>query len=116
MKNAPPAAPDAKADHDESTDGKIEANNNMNRNEARKPMKIGFESDMALEEAVTYFEAIVNGLRKRAIEFRRGGDALSLTPASQVHVEVKASGKERKEKVTFELSWGVETPRDFEIS
>lgn len=83
--------------------------------EERKSGKISFESAMATEEAVNYFEAIINGLRKGSVEFRRGSEALSLQPGARVNVEVKASSKGKKEKVTFELSWSA-GGEDLEIS
>ena len=86
--------------------------------EEKKKPKISFEHEMATEEAVAYFEAVIAGLRKGAVQFRRGEQQLDLTPADTVQVKVKASSKGKKEKVEFELSWSTEAdaPTDFEIS
>jgi amphi-Trp domain-containing protein len=67
--------------------------------------KIKFESVMQRSEAVTYFGALVDGLRQGQLQFRHGEENLSLAPAQQVVVEVKASRKGDKEKVAFELEW-----------
>lgn len=67
--------------------------------------KIAFENDMAREEAVSYLDAIVKGLATGSVTFRQGDECLELQPAANVEVEVKASRKGRKEKVSFELSW-----------
>jgi amphi-Trp domain-containing protein len=115
-KNTTPKATKAPVAKAANTQDAGEPADNVSRPEFKKPMKISFESAMALEEAVAYFEAIVTGLKKGSIEFRRGADSLSLRPGSQVNVEVKASGKGHKEKVTFELSWVIEPQRDFEIA
>ena len=67
--------------------------------------KIKFESAMQRGEAVAYFSALVEGLRRGQLQFRHGDEHLSLTPSEQVYVEVKASLKGDKEKVAFELEW-----------
>jgi amphi-Trp domain-containing protein len=67
--------------------------------------KIKFESVMQRSEAATYFGALVDGLRHGQLQFRHGEENLSLAPAQQVVVEVKASKKGDKEKVAFELEW-----------
>ncbi|HTV17023.1 MAG TPA: amphi-Trp domain-containing protein [Polyangiaceae bacterium] len=67
--------------------------------------KIKFESVMQRTEAATYFGALVDGLRHGQLMFRHGEQHLSLAPAQQVVVEVRASRKGDKEKVAFELEW-----------
>ncbi len=67
--------------------------------------KIKFESVMQRSEAAIYFSALVEGLREGQLQFRYGEENLSLSPAQQVVVEVKASRKGDKEKVAFELEW-----------
>src|SRR5690349_616160 len=67
--------------------------------------KIKFESVMQRSEAVAYFSALVEGLRHGQLQFRHGEEHLSLKPAEQVHVEVKASMKGDVQKVAFELEW-----------
>ena len=67
--------------------------------------KLSFERRMEVEEAVAYFEAIVAGLKKGSIQFRRGEQQLDLSPSSQVRVKVKATSKGSKEKLEFELGW-----------
>jgi len=67
--------------------------------------KIAFENDMTREEAVSYLDAVVKGLATGTVTFRQGDECLELQPAANVAVEVKASRKGRKEKVSFELTW-----------
>ena len=67
--------------------------------------KIKFESVMQRGEAAAYFGALIDGLRHGQLQFRHGDQNLSLAPAQQVVVEVKASRKGDKEKVAFELEW-----------
>jgi amphi-Trp domain-containing protein len=73
--------------------------------ESKGKGKIKFESVMQQSEAATYFGALVDGLRQGQLQFRHGEENLSLAPAQQVVVEVKASRKGDKEKVAFELEW-----------
>lgn len=67
--------------------------------------RIKFKSTMPRAEAVAYFEAIVSGLRKGAMNFKQGEDAVSLSPSEQVEVEVKARRKRNRENVSFEITW-----------
>ncbi len=67
--------------------------------------KISFDSRMDRAEAVTYFEAIVAGLKSGRVEFRQGDDELVLNVGEEVEVAVKASKKGEKEKVSFSLEW-----------
>lgn len=83
---------------------------------AQRGGKVSFQGSMTREEATAYFEAIAAGLRRGSLLFRRGEDQLALSPAPHVEVQVKASGKEHKAKVSFELSWSTQGPSDLEIS
>jgi amphi-Trp domain-containing protein len=67
--------------------------------------RIKFESVMQRGEAVAYFGALVDGLRHGRLQFRHAEENLSLEPAEQVSVEVKASRKGDKERVAFEIEW-----------
>lgn len=72
--------------------------------------KIRFESTLARDEAVSYFKAIVSGLEEGKVNFRQGEESLTLHPADQVAVGVKASKKGDKAKITFELAWRDQDP------
>lgn len=84
----------------------------------KRKAKLSFEAGMDVEEAVSYFEAIIAGMKKGTIQFRRGDEQLDLTPAPYVNVKVKAATKGSKEKIEFELSWSSDAgkPGDLEIS
>ena len=87
-----------------------EESNNM------KKRKIKFESKLDREDAVVYFQAILDGLRKGRLQLKQGEELLIFTPASKLALEVKAGKKDDKEKISFELSWHVEMPEDLEVS
>lgn len=78
--------------------------------------KVKFSSSMQREEAVSYFEAIVAGLKQGTLHFKQGDSSLTVTPAPYIEVEVKAAKKGREEKVSFEISWRHQEPTDLEIS
>jgi amphi-Trp domain-containing protein len=77
--------------------------------------KLGFESFLPREEAVAYFEAIVAGLKKGAIQFKQDDESLTLNPPSHLDIEVKASRKKGRERISFEVSWRAEEPSDLTI-
>ena len=70
-----------------------------------KKTKVSFDATMGREEAVSYFEAIVAGLKSGTIQFRQGEENLTLEVGEQVAVTVKAQQKGEKGKVAFELGW-----------
>ncbi|NVB43385.1 amphi-Trp domain-containing protein [Pseudenhygromyxa sp. WMMC2535] len=70
-----------------------------------KKVKVDFEASMPRAEAVSYFEAIIGGLKSGRLEFRQEGDTLVLSPPDQLEIEVKASRKGDKGKVVFEIEW-----------
>ena len=88
------------------------------QNGAPKPKnkeKVKFESTMQRAEAVAYFQAFVDGLRQGSIHIKQGDKTLSLTPASSLELEVKASRKGKDGKIAFELEWEYPTA-ELEIS
>jgi amphi-Trp domain-containing protein len=92
----------------ESTDGDDDLDDAEATDSKRKGKskgKIKFESVMQRGEAVAYFGALVDGLRHGRLQFRHAEEHLSLEPAEQVSVEVKASKKGDKERVAFEIEW-----------
>ena len=78
--------------------------------------KVTFESVMPREEAISYFEAIVAGLKSGTLRIRQGEESLTLNPPAQLGVNVKAASKGEKEKISFEMTWRVPTEADLTIS
>jgi amphi-Trp domain-containing protein len=75
---------------------------------AKQPSKVKFETVLAREEAVSYFEALIEGLRKGTIQLKQGNDAITLKPGPKVAIEVKAGRKAEKERISFEIEWRTE--------
>lgn len=84
--------------------------------EATAQGKLKFEGIVAREEAVAYFEAIVAGLKKGLVQFKRGDESLSLTPTSHLGIAVKGAVKDDKQEVTFKLSWRMGSDADLSVS
>ena len=70
-----------------------------------KKLEVGYEATMPRDEAVSYFEALVAGLRSGHLEFRSDDRVLVLNPADRLDVEVTARQKGDKSKVVFEIEW-----------
>ena len=73
--------------------------------EKSKKQKISYENSLPRDEAVSYFEAIVSGLKKGHLEFRQEGGAVDMDLPDHLDVEVKASRSDKKGKISFEISW-----------
>jgi amphi-Trp domain-containing protein len=98
---------DEDEDEDEDKDKKAKKDK-KEKKEKKKKLEIKFESNMPRSEAVSYFEAIVGGLRSGRLEFRQEGDTLVLNPPERLEIEVKAQQKGEKGKIVFEISWSEE--------
>ncbi|MCA8917493.1 MAG: amphi-Trp domain-containing protein [Planctomycetes bacterium] len=72
---------------------------------AKTKASVEFEAPIQREEAVSYFETLVAGLKKGSIHLRQNDEELTLTPPAQLEVKVKASRKKDKEKLSFEIVW-----------
>ena len=76
--------------------------------------EVEFESSLPLEEAVSYFEAIVAGLKKGTLHLRQGERVLTMNPPGHLDLEVVAARKKGRERISFELTW--RTPNDAELT
>jgi amphi-Trp domain-containing protein len=78
--------------------------------------EVKFTNSMAVEETVAYLEAIVAGIKKKAVNLKQGEQKVTLTPNGEVEVDVRAVHKKKKESILIELSWRVEAPNELLIS
>jgi amphi-Trp domain-containing protein len=78
--------------------------------------EVKFTNSMAVEETVAYLEAIVAGIKKKAVNLKQGEQKVKLTPNGEVEVDVRAVHKKKKESILIELSWRVEAPNELLIS
>jgi amphi-Trp domain-containing protein len=56
-------------------------------------VSVSFESSIPREEAVSYFETLVSGLKKGTLHLKQDNNEISLQPPAQLDVRVKASHK-----------------------
>ena len=82
-----------------------ETGDEMETEERREASEVNFEGTMQLEEAVSYFEALIGGLKNGKIHLKQGEDEITLVPPPFLGLEVRAIRKKNKEKITFELQW-----------
>lgn len=74
--------------------------------EPRSSSKVSYKATVPVPEAVAYFEAITDGLRRGSLTLRQGAGTLTLELGSEVQLEIKAASKKRKGKITFTIEWG----------
>ena len=67
--------------------------------------KIQYRNQMHKDDAIAYFEAIVEGLKKSKVEVTKEDKSIVLEPQEQLIVEVKASTKPERSKISFKMSW-----------
>lgn len=87
------------------TEDAVESDEGAASEKAPRKRKISYENTLPRDEAVSYFEAIVTGLKKGQLEFRQEDESVTMDLPDRVDVEVKASRNEKKGKISFELSW-----------
>ena len=75
--------------------------------------KVSFEDDMSTDEALNYLVSLIRGIKGGKVVLRQGEESLTLEPTGTTAVKVKASTKDRKQKLSFELAW--KTPADEEL-
>lgn len=78
--------------------------------------KVSFASAMPREEAISYFESIVSGLKRGAVHLKQEEETIILNPSPQIDVEVKAVSKREKEKISFKMSWRNPSGSELDIS
>lgn len=83
----------------------LESADRKGRDEQRRKAKIKFESALGREEAATYLEAIVDGLRKGELEFRTAGEELLLSPGPRIDLSLKATRKGGTARLQLEMEW-----------
>jgi amphi-Trp domain-containing protein len=82
----------------------------------KKKTRVKFKSAMLREEAISYFEAIVAGLKRGSVQIRQGDNAITLSPTPQLDVSVKAASKDEDESIKFEIRWRTASDSELTIS
>ena len=77
--------------------------------EKQTKLKVKFAAELHRDEALVYFQSILDGLRRGKLQLKQGSKLLELAPSETLEIEVKAAKKSNKEKLTIELAWTGET-------
>ena len=77
--------------------------------------KVKFESNMTTDEALNYLVSLIRGIKDGKVTLRQGEETITLEPSKNMDVKVKASVKDAKEKVAFELAWRSDSDEELEI-
>jgi len=72
--------------------------------------EVTFESQMTVEEAISYFEAIISSLKRGSVTITQAGKTLTLEPAPTMKVEVEAERKKSKEEIAIKMKWKTKVP------
>ena len=67
--------------------------------------KLEYEVQTTLQEAVSYLEELLDGLKQAQVILKHRAEAIALQPSSVVTMSVKAKQKGAKESVAFEMHW-----------
>ncbi len=71
---------------------------------------LSFKARLDQGKVIAYLEQLLDGLKSGTVYVQQGDEYVALSPTKQMKIEVSASQKDEKEKLTFELSWGKEQP------
>jgi len=82
---------------------------------------VSLKGEMDLSNVVIHLGDIIKGLEEGTICIQQGVDLLTLKPASNIEMDLEASLKGNKEKISIELSWKQKTEekspdQDFKIT
>jgi len=73
---------------------------------------VSLKGEMELERVITHLQEIVNGLKEGTICIQQSTDLVTLKPSGNIEVELEATLKGDKEKLSMELSWRQETEKE----
>ena len=66
---------------------------------------ISFKSFIDLAQAVTYLEDLASSLRDGRVYVRQADEYVELVPTDGIEIQLDASEKKGKQKLTLELTW-----------
>ncbi len=73
-----------------------------------------FKGRLQQEQAIEYLEELVASIKAGKVCVENGDRHVVLNPTDQVYVEISASEKRDKEKISFEISWMKDVPAEEE--
>ncbi len=76
-----------------------------------KKAEVNFEGTMSIDRVLAYLDELVASFRTGTVRVEKGLDAIVLTPAEVIDLDVKAKIKKDKQSLQLELSWATDTLR-----
>lgn len=73
---------------------------------------VNLKGELELGKVTSHLEEIINGLTEGTLCIQQGTDLVTLKPTAYVDMDLEASAKGNKEKLTIELSWKQEAPKE----
>lgn len=67
--------------------------------------KLSLEQTMELAKVVATLEDVLNGLKNGSLTLQHGAESVTLTPPGVVELEMEASQKKDKEKLSIQIAW-----------
>jgi len=86
------------------------------KEESSMPKEVKFEASLELQRAVNYLEEIASSLKDGKVVVQRAQDFVVLEPTHQVQMQLDATAEEKREEITFKLSWEKPVEYDLRIS
>jgi amphi-Trp domain-containing protein len=68
-------------------------------------VKVEFESTMELDQAISYLEGLLDGLKSGTVHVERDTESVTLHPHDPVTLQVEAKQKEKKESFEIAVKW-----------
>lgn len=73
-----------------------------------KKAEVHFEGTMSIDRVLAYLDELVASFRTGTVRVEKGHDAVVLTPAEVIDLDVKAKIKKDKQSLQLELSWATD--------
>lgn len=67
--------------------------------------KVSFKEKMDIKDAVAYLDNVIKGLREGNLVLSYGDESIELGPEGEVKLEIEGEAKDRKGKLSIELSY-----------
>ncbi len=71
---------------------------------------------MDYDSVVNFFEDFIKSFKEKTICVQRGEDFITLKPSDSMEVEIEASVKKGKQKISIELEWREEVPVENDVA
>lgn len=81
--------------------------------------EVSLKSKLEQAKVISYLEDLTKSLKEGTVCVQQGTDIVTLRPSSYIEIELEASVKKNKERLSIELTWRAdkeEEEQDFSIT